>query len=101
VSIRAYASHMWNLRGATRRCFLSPDGKPTNDGAVLLTELRRFCHGNRPTIKAGPNGVDVHASVAAAARQEVYFRITSMLNLDHSDLHALEKRAQMEDEAHG
>jgi hypothetical protein len=101
VTIRTHVAHLWNLRGATRRCFLGKDGRPTNDGTVVLAELRRFCYGSRPTIKAGANGVDAFASIAAAARQEVYFRITSMLNLDDSDLHALEKRAQMEDEAHG
>lgn len=91
MSIRDYVRRITGQRDAFRACFLGGDGKPTNDGARVLSELRRFCYGNKPTIKVGPQGIDPLASIAAAARQEVFFRIVSMLNLDDSDLAALQK----------
>ena len=99
MNLREHIAHIWNLRGAFRRAFLAPDGKPTADGLVVLAELRRFCYGAKPTIKQGKQGLDPYASIAAAARQEVYFRIVEMLNLDDSDLRAMERRAQLEDSA--
>lgn len=99
MSVRAYVARLYGLRGAFRRVFLQANGKPSNDQQAVLGELRRFCYGNRPALKAGPDGLDPYATVAAAARQEVYFRITDMLNLDDSDLVQLEKRAQLEDNA--
>ena len=55
------------LRGAYRRVFLGQDGKPTEDGRIVLAELRYFCHGDRPTLKTNMSGIDAHASIAAAA----------------------------------
>jgi hypothetical protein len=94
MSVRDYIRRITGQRDAFRACFLGGDGKPTNDGAAVLTELRRFCYGNKPTIKTGPQGIDPLASVAAAARQEVYFRVLAMLNLDDSDLQQLYKLDQ-------
>lgn len=101
MNLKDHIAHLWNLRGSFRRVFLGNDGKPTPDGVVVLQELRRFCYGAKPTIKQGPNGVDSHASIAAAARQEVYFRIAEILNIDDSDLRAMERRVQLEDTANG
>lgn len=97
MSVRAYVARLYGLRGSFRRTFLQANGRPTPDANEVLVELRRFCYGNRPALKAGAGGLDPYATVAAAARQEVYFRILDMLNLDDSDLVALEKRAQVED----
>jgi hypothetical protein len=97
MSVRAYVARLYGLRRAFRALFLEANGKPKPDAQVVLQELRRFCYGNRPALKASPNGLDPYATVAAAARQEVYFRITEMLHLDDSDLVALEKRAQIEE----
>lgn len=97
MTVRAYVRRIWGLRGAFRRVFLGLDGKPTADGEVVLAELRRFCYGGKPTIKAGPNGVDPYASIAAAARQEVFMRITSMLLLDDRDIARMEELAQEKD----
>ena len=58
----------------------------------MARELREvvFVDGVRTAFgKAGPNGLDPYASVAAAARQEVYFRVLGMLNLDDRDLHQM------------
>lgn len=99
MSARDYIDRILHLRSAFRGCFLGPDGKPTANGTLALQELRRFCYGAKPTIKAGPNGVDPYATVAAAARQEVYFRVLEMLNLDDRDLHFM--RENMEKSADG
>jgi hypothetical protein len=91
MSVRDYIRRISGQRDAFRACFLGGNGKPTDSGARVLAELRRFCYGAKPTIKSGPQGIDPLASIAAAARQEVYFRITTMLNLDDSDLAQLDK----------
>ena len=95
-----YIARLWTLRTAFRRTFNGPDGKPHADGRLVLEELRRFCYGNRPTLKQGPNGLDPYASVAAAARQEVYMRLTSYLNLDDTALQLLEKSIEKNMENH-
>lgn len=99
MSARDYIARLWTLRGAFRRTFLQADGKPHADARTVLQELRRFCYGNRPTIKQGPQGLDPYASIAAAARQEVYMRITSYLNLDDTDLQMMEKNMEMHADA--
>ena len=97
MSARDYIARIWTLRTAFRRTFNGPDGKPHADGRMVLEELRRFCYGAKPTITQGPQGLDPYASVAAAARQEVYFRILSMLNLDDSDLNLMAKNMETTD----
>lgn len=97
MSVKSYVKRVGELRGCFRRCFLQADGKPTNDGEAVLAELRRFCYGIRPTIKTGPQGIDPYASIAAAARQEVFWRIIGMLNLDDSDLIRMQELAYAQD----
>ena len=92
MSARDYIARLWTLRGAFRRVFLQANGKPNADQRIVLDELRRFCYGAKPTLKQGPNGLDIHASIAAAARQEVYMRIAEYLNLDDTDLETMTKR---------
>jgi hypothetical protein len=97
MSVRDYIARLWTLRGAFRRTFLQADGKPNDDARVVLAELQRFCYGAKPTIKRGVSGIDPYASIAAAARQEVYMRITSYLNLDDSALQLMEKNMESHD----
>jgi hypothetical protein len=94
MSARDYFARIFTLREAFRRTFLQADGRPNGDQRMVLDELRRFCYGNKPTLKMGINGLDVHASIAAAARQEVYMRIASMLNIDDRDLHEMAKNME-------
>lgn len=97
MSARDYIARLWSVRGAFRRTFLAENGKPHEDARMVLSELQRFCYGNRPTLKSGPQGLDPYASIAAAARQEVYLRITSYLNLDDSALQLMEKNMEQTD----
>lgn len=65
---------------------------------AVLADLQRFCFGNAPTIKYSQQGaVDPLASVAAAARQEVWLRIINHLNLDDSQLLKLKEEANHDD----
>lgn len=93
--------HIANLRWrrtAFRHTFNGPGGTLHEDGRKVLAEIRRFCYGNKPTLKLGPDGsIDPYASIAAAARQEVYFRIISMLDLNDEDLAFMERRANAND----
>lgn len=95
MSARDYIDRVLYLRRAFRGCFLDESTKkPTANGHLALAELRRFCYGVRPTIKQGPNGIDPYASIAAAARQEVYMRVMAMLQLDDTDLILMAKNAE-------
>lgn len=61
--------------------------RPGKSTDVVLADLQRFCFGNAPTIRHGGNGaIDSHASIAAAARQEVWQRIINHLHLDDAKL---------------
>lgn len=95
----AYVRRLYGLRAAFRATFLAEGGKLKPHAKEVLEELRRFCHGSRTALKAGARGVDPYATVAAAARQEVYFRILDMLNLDDSDLALMDKRAREDTDA--
>jgi hypothetical protein len=97
VSARDYIARIWTLRGAFRRTFLQANGKPNDDQRTVLAELRRFCYGDKPTLKQGPQGLDPYASIAAAARQEVYMRLAGYLNLDDTDVQLLEKNMERND----
>jgi hypothetical protein len=101
MSVQDYIRKITRQRDAFRACFLGGDGKPTEDGGRALSELRRFCYGAKPTLKSGPQGIDPLASIAAAARQEVYFRIMSLLDLNDSDLSRLYELDQQGEEEHG
>ena len=84
-----------SLRMAFRRTFNGPNGRPDQDGIAVLNELKRFCYGAKPTLKMGLDGkIDPYASIAAAARQEVYQRIMGMLDLDDEDLAHMELEAR-------
>jgi hypothetical protein len=92
--MREQIARLWNLRGAFRRVFHGPDGKLSDDGVVVISELRRFCYGAKPTIKLGLNGqVDPYASIAAAARQEVYQRVLQILESSDEDIARMQRIA--------
>lgn len=76
-----------------RRIFINADGALNQSGRVVLGDLQRFCYGNAPTIRAGSTGIDPLASVAAAARQEVWLRIINHLHLDDAQLLNLKENA--------
>lgn len=72
--------------------------QPSASTDAVLADLQKFCFGNAPTIKySGQGAVDPLASVAAAARQEVWLRIINHLNLDDSQLLKLKEEAQNDD----
>ena len=101
MTLKKKISRIRDLRGAFRRTFNGPDERPDADGIAVLSELRKFCYGNKPTLKTGSDGhIDPYASIAAAARQEVYQRIIAMLNIDDEDLARME-RVVYQEEANG
>lgn len=72
--------------------------RPSASTDAVLADLKKFCFGNAPTIKySGQGAIDPLASVAAAARQEVWMRIINHLNLDDSQLLKLKEEAQNDD----
>jgi hypothetical protein len=102
VAQKLYFSLLRGKRDAFRRLFLGADGLPTNDGHEFLSEMRRFCFGGKSTVLRGKDGaVDQFASIAAAARQEVYFRILETIDLSERKLVAMERRANQTESADG
>jgi hypothetical protein len=73
---------------AARRLLLNARGELTPDARVLAAYLRRLCHAAPGTrlIQAGPAGVDASATVAAAARREVWDDFVKVMNLDPYEL---------------
>lgn len=98
MNLVAYIKNLRWLRTSFRHTFKDKDGKLHDDARKVLAELRRFCFADRATIRRNADGtVDPYASIAAAARQEVYMRVVSLIELDDADLAFFEKRAQAHD----
>lgn len=71
--------------------------RPGASTDAVLADLRRFCFGNSPTLMRSMSGqIDPLASVAAAARQEVWLRIINHLEMDDSQLLKLKEEADNE-----
>jgi hypothetical protein len=49
---------------------------------IVLQDLRNFCLGDRSCIVRGPAGIDLHATIAASGRREVWLRLCKALELD-------------------
>lgn len=58
------------------------------DAAVVLADLRRFCHADRPVTRLTPvsGAVDPYATCVAAGRLEVWQRIEKFLTINDADL---------------
>lgn len=70
-------------------------GKSTN---FVLADLQRFCFGNAPTVMRDQQGsIDPLASIAAAARQEVWLRIINHLHIDDAQLLKLKEEVDHDD----
>lgn len=69
---------------AARRLFLGPDGRLNPDASVLAADLKRFCKVGGAGVAYSPvsGSVDPVATVAMAARREVWDRILNLLNLE-------------------
>lgn len=84
----------WNRRESYRRCFTQPNGKLTRNGEAVLADLAKFCRANRPTVVfASPQRVvDIHASMLAEGRREVYCRIVEILGMTDEQLNQLKEK---------
>lgn len=51
-------------------------------GQKALDDLRRFCRAGDTCLVAGPQGIDIHATLVAEGRREVWLRVANALNLD-------------------
>jgi len=75
-------------RLALQKLLLDARGRLNPDAAVIVADLRRFCYAARPTITFSPisGTIDPYASVAAAARREVWDRLARLLQIDETEL---------------
>lgn len=74
------------LRGwLWRWLFRGPDGEVHRAGGIVLSDLRKFCHADKPTI--------FHPDAAVMARREgrreVWTRIMNYLHLDENEVRKL------------
>ena len=95
TSAIASVRRLRELRGAYRRVFLGQDGKPTEDGRIVLAELRYFCHGDRPTLKTNMSGIDAHASVEE--RRQLHREALASSKVEIQRIGALHKAAGWSD----
>lgn len=72
---------------AYQRCFFAPNGRLHPDAVIVLNDLRRLSKKSAGglVISAVSGMVDVHATLHANGRREVYDRILAMLELDQFD----------------
>lgn len=72
-------------RWVLRWLFLGPNGKPHRAGEIVLSDLRKFCHADKPTIFTS----DPHLMARREGRREVWNRIINYLNLDEYEVRKL------------
>lgn len=80
-AIRLYARKQLALR----QMLLNGRGELTANAKVIVADLRKFCHADgRPMLKYNPatGMLDDKATIAAAARREVFDRLERMLLVD-------------------
>jgi hypothetical protein len=79
---------------ALRRILLDAHGRLTADAKVIVCDLRNFCYAAKPTITFSPvsGTIDAHASIAAAARREVWDRLARLLAIDEKQILNAEDR---------
>lgn len=73
-----------NRQIALRRICLTGDGKLSREARLVAAYLKRFCKARGPGVAYSPTTgqVDPVATVAMAARREVYDALVTLLNLD-------------------
>lgn len=69
------------------RTFLGSDGKPHGEARRVLADLKRLSKRNLGGLVVSPitRTVDIHATMHANGRREIYDRVISMLGLDDFD----------------
>lgn len=79
------------LNGCFRDVFGTSESR-TRPQEVVLAELRKFCHWNRPTLKvsATTGMVDPLAMANAEGRREVFLRIVELCNLNDEKIAQLQ-----------
>ena len=64
------------LRDSYRAAFAGGSGQRA------LEDLRRFCRAGDTCLVATPQGIDIHATLVAEGRREVWLRVAKALDLD-------------------
>lgn len=69
---------------ALRRLLLDGKGQLSRDACALVADFRNFCHGDKPLLQYSSvsGAIDPTATVAAAARREVFDRYVKMLHVE-------------------
>lgn len=74
---------------AIRRLLLDGKGNLNRDAQILVVDMKRFCYADgKPTLlhNTQTGGIDPYASVAAAARREVFDHLARMLMVDYAEI---------------
>lgn len=69
---------------ALRRMLLNGRGELSPDGRMVAAHLKRLCHVGKPQLIVSPQTgqIDPLATVAAAAKREIWEDFKRLLNLD-------------------
>jgi len=61
---------------------------------AVIMDLARFCNMDKPSVRVSNGAVDVHATMVAEGRREVFLRIMTYASLSDDDLWKLARRAE-------
>lgn len=75
-------------RTAYRRCFFDDDNRLTLHGQAVMADLAKFCRAQQSTAVVSPvsRAVDIHASMLAEGRREVFNRIIGHLHISDAEI---------------
>lgn len=84
---------MWNERDLwrlSRKVQAYRSLEAANGFEIVMADLAKFCHYNRPTTKVSPvtASVDPIAMAQAEGRREVYLRILEMMDTNEAKIRA-------------
>lgn len=71
---------------AYKALFRSDNPVLQNHAEVVLRDLAKFCNHRKPSIRVSNGAIDVHATMVAEGRREVYLRIQAQLGVSDDDL---------------
>jgi hypothetical protein len=75
-------------RTAYRQCFFDDNNQLTQAGRTVFADLAKFCRAQQSTAIVSPisRTVDIHASMLAVGRLEVYNRILAHLHISDAEI---------------
>lgn len=79
------------IRAIWKDLLREQDGSLKSNSLEILSDLEKFCHASRSTVKVSPGSqsIDPYAMCIAEGRREVWLKICEYLKLDDRDIQML------------